>query len=396
MECLKNCCKRLIKKRGAEPDETDGIAMQINPGGSKSSSIDGSHTDYFLSKLPQDGKEVPFILPTTKTSYVQPAASDSHDLLYQMPGVGERPDGSKLHNSNKKNYDSLSSTVSTSSSFQSSTESSCESGEDLGSLCVRLSYQEKEEQVWITLVQCSQLNLPVNAAQKPRIQIRGIITLPKAIHFKTTIKEYSQDTHFMETFVFALSLQTLHRSALLLKLQTHGARKRTAAECVLSLRGLQTRETEQWLRLGPPGAAARKGCELRLATCFQPVYRRIQVRALAAQNLQTSSLSLAQEYAVTVELHGDGIPVAREKTLALKAVEGQCQWNAVFYLELGALHPSSCRLSIQLFVRTSLKKKRCVGQVQLGLAVPNPEAVEQWKDTIEHPEKVVTAWHAVT
>ncbi|XP_077587799.1 tandem C2 domains nuclear protein [Stigmatopora nigra] len=395
MECLKNCCKRLIKKRGAEPDETDGIAIQINPGVRKSSTLDGSHTDYFLSKLPQDGKEVPFILPNTKASYVQPRTSDSQDLRYQMSGVGERPEGSKLHNSNKKNYDSLSSTISTSSSFQS-TESSCESGEDLGSLCVQLSYQEEQEQVWITLVQCSQLNLPVNASQKPKIQIKGVITLKKAINFKTSIKEYSQDVHFMESFVFALNLPTLRHSALALKLQTHGTRKRTAAECVLSLRGIQTRETEHWLRLGPPGTAARRGCELHLATCFQPAYRRIQVRALAAQNLQTSSLSLAQEYAVTVELHGDGIPVKREKTLALKAVEGQCQWKAIFYLELGALQPSSCQLTIQLFVRNSLKKKRCVGQVQLGLTVPNLEAVEQWKDSIDHPEKVVAAWHAVT
>lgn len=31
--------------------------------------------DYLLSKLPPDGREVPFVLPTFKASYVQPSGS---------------------------------------------------------------------------------------------------------------------------------------------------------------------------------------------------------------------------------------------------------------------------------------------------------------------------------
>lgn len=60
----------------------------------------------------------------------------------------------------------------------------------------------------------------------------------------------------METFVFALRLQQLRCSALVLRLQTHGPKKRTAAECVLSLRQLDSQETEHWLELNPPSKSS--------------------------------------------------------------------------------------------------------------------------------------------
>ncbi len=35
----------------------------------------GVTEDYLLSKLPPDGREVPFVLPTFKASYIQPRTS---------------------------------------------------------------------------------------------------------------------------------------------------------------------------------------------------------------------------------------------------------------------------------------------------------------------------------
>lgn len=35
-------------------------------------------------------------------------------------------------------------------------------------------------------------------------------------------------------------------------------------------------------------------------------------------------------------------------------------------------------------------------QIQLGFDSPLPEAVEQWKDTMAHPEKVVSTWHRLS
>lgn len=60
----------------------------------------------------------------------------------------------------------------------------------------------------------------------------------------------------METFVFTLRLQQLRCSALVLRLQTHNPRKRTVAECVLSLRQLCSEETEHWLDLNPPSKSS--------------------------------------------------------------------------------------------------------------------------------------------
>lgn len=60
----------------------------------------------------------------------------------------------------------------------------------------------------------------------------------------------------METFVFALHLQLLRCSALVLRLQTHNPKKRTVAECVLSLRHLGSQETEHWLELNPPSKSS--------------------------------------------------------------------------------------------------------------------------------------------
>lgn len=55
----------------------------------------------------------------------------------------------------------------------------------------------------------------------------------------------------METFVFTLRLQQLRCCALVFRLQTHQPRKRTVAECVLSLRQLGPVETQHWMELNP-------------------------------------------------------------------------------------------------------------------------------------------------
>lgn len=140
--------------------------------------------------------------------------------------------------------------------------------------------------------QCSDISVCPDEAEPQRIGFKGIITLPKPVQFKSSVKECrqvtnatpssisaaggasrfllgslqsppslsltppSQDVSFMETFVFALRLQQLRCSALVLRLQTHSPKKRTAAECVLSLRQLDSRETEHWLELSPPSKSS--------------------------------------------------------------------------------------------------------------------------------------------
>lgn len=161
--------------------------------------------------------------------------------------------------------------------------------------------------------QCSDLSLSLDGVEQRKIGFKGILTLPKPIQFKSSIKKYSQvmlnhclkssemqvifgfglysswsnfyvfgenvyedhfvwekpfagwltftvyllqDVSFMETFVFTLRLQQLHCSALVLRLQAHSPRKRTVADCVLSLRQLGPQETEHWLELNPPSKSS--------------------------------------------------------------------------------------------------------------------------------------------
>ncbi|TKS87133.1 Tandem C2 domains nuclear protein [Collichthys lucidus] len=80
MECLKDCCKNFMKKKGKEP-ETQVIKLKMPPSKAITSKQEpdggrsGVTEDYLLSKLPPDGREVPFVLPTFKASYIQPRGS---------------------------------------------------------------------------------------------------------------------------------------------------------------------------------------------------------------------------------------------------------------------------------------------------------------------------------
>ncbi|KAM6916989.1 tandem C2 domains nuclear protein [Lycodopsis pacificus] len=470
MECLKDCCKKFMKKKGGE-QEAQVIALKMPPKASGWEPEGGRREvteDYLLSKLPPDGKEVPFVLPTFKASYIQPKNSrypnlqsgpqssarctyaerkaellgSSHftyspessfhqgqvaeylsprstrrgtlknrDSGPQSPGrtlnVGDeqRLSGSMFDLSSPQihmqRFDSVSSVLSSTSSMIGSIESSLDSvtlsgdERDLGKVCVRVSYQEALEQVWITVVQCSDLNLVPDGVEQQKIGFKGIITLPKPIQFKSSIKDYCQDVSFMETFVFALHLQQLRCSALVLRLQTHNPKKRTVAECVLSLRELGPPETEHWLELNSPSKSSVCHSELHLTTCFQPVNGRIQLQVLAAQNLPTSSSPLTQAFFVKVEMHQLGRVVIKKKTRVLKASGGQCKWAETFHFLLASLD-QACSLSVKLYSRSSVRRKHCLGQVQLGFDSPVPEAVEQWKDTMANPEKVVSAWHRLS
>ncbi|KAA8581828.1 hypothetical protein FQN60_008568 [Etheostoma spectabile] len=446
MECLKDCCKNFLRKKGKE-QETQVIALKMPPKKAAASGWEpdegrrGVTEDYLLSKLPPDGREVPFVLPTFKASYVQPRGSrypnlqsgpqssarcryaerkaellgssqftynpeasfhqgqwteymssgtprrdtqKNRDSSPQSPGRTLKPGGEQrlstsmldLSSPPMQRFDSVSSVPSSTSSMIGSIESSLDSitlsgdERELGKVCVRVNYQEALEQVWITVVQCSDLNVGPDGVEQQKIGFKGIITIPKPIQFKSSIKDCRQDVSFMETFVFALRLQQLRCSALVLRLQTHVPKKRTMAECVCH-------------------------SELHLATCFQPVNGRIQLQVLAAQNLPASSSPLTQAFFVKVEMHQLGRVVMKKKTRVLKASGGQCRWTETFHFLLAAFD-HACSLSVKLYSRSSVRRKQCLGQVELGFDSPVPEAVEQWKDTMAHPEKVVTSWYRLS
>uniref|UniRef100_A0A672Q2Q8 Tandem C2 domains, nuclear n=1 Tax=Sinocyclocheilus grahami TaxID=75366 RepID=A0A672Q2Q8_SINGR len=420
----------------------------------------GVSEDYLLSKLPPDGREVPFVVPNFKPSYIQPRGAhtylstnliqwvlgatrttyaerkaelagagqmmydpdltlnSSHMISYVSPGSLRRPTLKIRPNSSPGTgetpldvpktsslfitcrYDSVSSVQSSTSSIQDSfgssrsLESITLSGDERdcepGKVCVHLKYEEAVEQVWITL--CTDLSVYTDGVEVQKIGVKGVITMTKPVRFKSTVKEASADTVFMETFVFTLNLEQIRRSALVLCLQAHTPRRRTLGECVLSLRTLGPQETKHWLEFKPHSKTHVCHAELQLALCFQPVSSRMQLQILSAQNLPSSSSPLTQRFFVKVELLSEGKVLLKRKTKVMKSSEGQIQWGEVLHLPISN-QDQNLQLAVKLYSRGSVRRKHLLGQVSLDSST---EAVEQWRDSMANPEKVVTSWHRVS
>ncbi|XP_067241470.1 tandem C2 domains nuclear protein [Chanodichthys erythropterus] len=470
-ECIKNCCRTFMSKEN-EP-EIQMIKVRPPSKLTVESNVKrnvGVSEDYLLSKLPPDGRDVPFIIPTFKPSYIQPRGAQysgynigqqsttrstyaerkaelagasqtmydpdlnlnsSHMISYVSPGSLRRPTlknrpnnspGTGLEHSGKERlslsmfdlsnpqghvqrYDSVSSVQSSTSSIQDSfgssrslesiTLSGDERDRELGKVCVHMKYEEAVEQVWITLVKCTDLSVYTDGVELQKIGVKGVITMTKPVQFKSTVKEASADTDFMETFVFTLNLEQIRRSALVLRLQAHTPRKRTLGECVLSLRTLGPQETKHWLEFKPHSKTHVCHAELQLALCFQPVSSRMQLQILSAQNLPSSSSPLTQSFFVKVDLLSEGKFLLKRKTKVMKSSGGHVQWEEVLHLPI-TNQDQNVQLAVKLYTRSSVRRKHLLGQVLLGFDGSSPEAVEQWRDSMTNPEKVVTSWHRVS
>lgn len=430
----------------------------------------GCTEDYLLSKLPSDGKQVPFVVPKFKLSYIQPRtqgtpshleelegsarasfgdrkvelSSSSHpgssydiynpfymyqhispDLSRRFPPTSEAmrlygsvcdlrtnklpgsPGLSKsmfdLTSSSQKflqRHDSLSSVPSSSSSRKNSQGSNRSldtitlSGDerDLGRLNVKVFYNSAVEQIWITVLQCKDLSWPSSYGDMPTISIKGILTLPRPVHFKSSAKEGSSSIEFMETFVFAIKLQSLQTVRLVFKIQTQTPRKKTIGECSLSLRTLSTQEMDYSLEIAPPSKISVCHAELELGTCFQAVNSRVQLQILEAQCLPSSSTPLTLSFFVKVAMFSSGELIYKKKTRLLKASNGRVKWGETMIFPL-IQNEKGIVFLIKLYSRSSVRRRHFVGQIWISEESNNVEAANQWKETITNPEKVVIQWH---
>uniref|UniRef100_A0A8C2VYJ8 Tandem C2 domains, nuclear n=1 Tax=Chinchilla lanigera TaxID=34839 RepID=A0A8C2VYJ8_CHILA len=365
----------------------------------------GCSEDYLLSKLPSDGKEVPFVVPKFRLSYVQPKTQGTPSHLEELEGsarasFGDRkaelsslsqhgpsydvynpfymyqhfsPDLSRkrfphseatrlygsvcdlrtsklpgspglsksmfdLTSSSHRfiqRYDSWSSVPSSSSSRKNSQGSNRSldtitlSGDerDFGRLNVKLFYNSSVEQIWITVLQCRDLSWPSSYGDSPTISVKGILTLPKPVHFKSSAKEGSNVCH----------------------------------------------------------------AELELGTCFQAVNSRIQLQILEAQCLP-SSTPLTLSFFVKVGMFSSGELIYKKKTRLLKASNGRVKWGETMIFPL-IQNEKDIVFLFKLYSRSSVRRKHFVGQVWISEDSNSIEAVNQWKETITNPEKVVTKWH---
>uniref|UniRef100_A0A8D2B941 Tandem C2 domains, nuclear n=1 Tax=Sciurus vulgaris TaxID=55149 RepID=A0A8D2B941_SCIVU len=366
----------------------------------------GCTEDYLLSKLPSDGKEVPFVVPKFKLSYIQPRAQGTPSHLEELEGsarasFGDRKvelSGSAQHGPNYDVYnpfymyqhfspdlsrrfpphseatrlygsvcdlrtskfpgspglsksmfdltsssqrfiqrhDSLSSVPSSTSSRKNSQGSNRSldtitlSGDerDFGRLNVKLFYNSSVEQIWITVLQCIDLSWPSSYGDTPTVSVKGILTLPKPVHFKSSAKEASHVCH----------------------------------------------------------------AELELGTCFQAVNSRIQLQILEARYLPSSSTPLTLSFSVKVGMFSSGELIYKKKTRLLKASSGRVKWGETMIFPL-IQNEKEIVFLIKLYSRSSVRRKHFVGQIWISEDSNSTEAVNQWKETIANPEKVVTKWH---
>ncbi|XP_007454766.1 PREDICTED: tandem C2 domains nuclear protein isoform X2 [Lipotes vexillifer] len=366
----------------------------------------GCTEDYLLSKLPSDGKEVPFVVPRFKLSYIQPRMQGTPSHLEELEGSARASFGARkveLSSSSQhgpsydvynpfymyqhvspdlsrrflprsettkrygsvcdlrtnrlpnspglsksmfdltsssqqfiQRHDSLSSMPSSSSSRKNSQGSNRSldtitlSGDerDLGRLNVKMFYNSSVEQIWITVLQCRDLSWPSSYGDNPTISIKGILTLPKPVHFKSSVKEGSNVCH----------------------------------------------------------------AELELGTCFQAVNSRIQLQILEAQYLPSSSTPLTLSFFVKVAMFSSGELIYKKKTRLLKASNGRVKWGETMIFPL-IQNEKEIIFLIKLYSRSSVGRRHFVGQIWISEDSNNTEAANQWKETVKNPEKVVIKWH---
>ncbi|XP_006879274.1 PREDICTED: tandem C2 domains nuclear protein [Elephantulus edwardii] len=366
----------------------------------------GCTEDYLLSKLPSDGKDVPFVVPRFKLSYIQPRTQGTPSHLEELEGSARAsfadrkvelsssfqhgssydvynpfymyqhisPDLSRRfppHSEAMKQYgsvcdlrsyklpgspglsksmfdltsssqrfiqrhDSFSSVPSSSSSRKNSQGSNRSldtitlSGDEkeFGRLNVKLFYNSAVEQIWITVLQCRDLSWPSSCGDAPTISVKGTLTLPKPVHFKSSAKEGSNVCH----------------------------------------------------------------AELELGTCFQAANSRIQVQILEAQYLPSSSTPLSLSFFVKVAMFNSGDLISKKKTRLLKASNGRVKWGETMIFPLIQTSKEIIFL-IKLYSRSSVRRKHFVGQILISEDSNSFEAADQWKETVTNPEKVVIKWH---
>ncbi|OWK55189.1 Tandem C2 domains nuclear protein [Lonchura striata] len=406
----------------------------------------GCSEDYLLSKLPLDGQEVPFVVPPFKLAYVQPKnlPSISHaggikesarasfgerkaELhgVYQWPGCDVynpfylehrvSPDlvrRFQAKSNSRKLYGSVSDLRP--SALPGSLDVS-RSMFDLRSPPHRFmkpngAVEKPKDMIQspvylavplpgrirkaVTGVWCKDLNWPSSCGENPRICVKGILTLPKPVHFKSSAKEGCNDIEFMETFVFAIKLQSLQAVRLVFKIQTQTPRKKTIGECSLALRELSSQESNHWLDISPPSKAPVCRAELQIGTCFQAINRRIQLQILEAQNLPVSSRPLSSNFFVKVGMFSTEGIIYKKKTRLLKSTNGQVKWGEMMVFPISQAEQGISFL-IKLYSKSSVRRKHFLGQIWLSSDSSNSEAVEQWKDTIANPEKVVVKWYSI-
>ncbi|XP_055411617.1 tandem C2 domains nuclear protein isoform X2 [Bubalus kerabau] len=391
----------------------------------------GCTEDYLLSKLPSDGKEVPFVVPRFKLSYIQPRTQGTPSQLEELEGsvrasFGDRKaelSSSAQHGPSYDVYNPFYKYQHVSPDLSRRFPPRSEATRLYGSVCDlrtnRLPSSPGLSKSMFDLTSSSQRfiqrhdslsSVPSSSSSRKNSQgsNRSLDTITLSgderdwgrlnvkVFYNSSVEQIwitvLQNIEFMETFVFSIKLQSLQTVRLVFKIQTQTPRKKTIGECSLSLRTLSTQEMDYSLDISPPSKISVCHAELELGTCFQAVNSRIQLQILEAQYLPSSSTPLTLSFFVKVAMFSSGELIYKKKTRLLKASNGRVKWGETMIFPLIQSEKEIIFL-IKLYSRSSVGRRHFVGQIWISEDSNNTEAVSQWKETVTHPEKVVIKWH---
>ncbi|XP_063118400.1 tandem C2 domains nuclear protein isoform X3 [Rattus norvegicus] len=302
----------------------------------------GCNEDYLLSKLPCDGKEVQFVVPRFKLSYIQPRTQGTPSHLDELEGSARASFGDQK-------------TELCSSFYHGSIY-------DVYNPCYMYQHFSPDLSRRF-LPHCETKTLYGSVCDLRTSKLPGSPGLSKSmLDLTTSSQRFIQAIDFMETFVFAIKLQNLQAVRLAFKIQTQTPKKKTIGECSLSLRTLSTQEMDYSLEIIPPSKFSVCQAELELGTCFQAVNSRIQLQILEAQYLPSSSTPLALSFFVKVGMFSSGELIYKKKTRLLKASSGRVKWGETMIFPLIQTEKEIVFL-IKLYSRSSVRRKHFVGQV---------------------------------
>ncbi|XP_019497837.1 PREDICTED: tandem C2 domains nuclear protein [Hipposideros armiger] len=231
----------------------------------------GCTEDYLLSKLPSDGKDVPFVVPKFRLSYIQPRTQGTLSHLEELEGsarasFGDRKVELSSASHNGPSYDVYNPyymhqhiSPDLSRRFPPCSEATRLYGSvcDLrtnklpGSPGLSKSMLDLTSSQRFIQRHDSLSSVPSSSSSRKNSQGSNrslghfLIRMPVVGLGVSTLE-------FMETFVFAIKLQTLQTVRLVFKIQTQTPRKKTIGECSLSLRTLSTQEMDYSLDITPP------------------------------------------------------------------------------------------------------------------------------------------------
>uniref|UniRef100_A0A8D0H9L2 Tandem C2 domains, nuclear n=1 Tax=Sphenodon punctatus TaxID=8508 RepID=A0A8D0H9L2_SPHPU len=135
--------------------------------------------------------------------------------------------------------------------------------------------------------------------------------------------------------------------------------------------------------------------ELQIGTCFQAINSRIQLQIIEAQNLPNSSTPLTLSFFVKAAMFSTEGLIYKKKTRLLKPINSRVKWGETMIFPV-IQNEQGINFLIKLYSRSSMRRKHFLGQVWLSCDSSSSEAADQWRDTMANPEKVVIKWHNLT